>query len=732
MKLKSLRSKLVISVSALVIGSGLIISLLETNRLSKSLQDAAVTQGEYLSRAVALEATNKILINDLISLQNLLNYQLESHPTLAYLFVSKDSQILAHTFSEGIPRNLIGINTPKSNEKGNFKRISTNEGENYLDIAWPIFSGKAGALRIGLSEKPYRLQVIKLWLQMTAITLGILIFALSASFFFINRITRPLSALAEAAENIDERNLELSLKPAGRDEVGRLATSFNNMVRRIRDRTQRIEKDAIELDRAYRQTSSSFEIIQKIGAQTSLKDVSSYLICKFQDLVACSELALFIFSSNQETLFVLSNDKTSTLERNCYESALSILIQLDGITFININSIDSRLVPDSFHSATQISAFPVYHEDQFLGALLVACQGNCSCDIKELDVIHLILNHSSGAIKRALSHEEEMNNIQTCINVTTEYCGIVGKDPQMQTIYKLIEDIAPTDTTVLIHGGSGTGKELVANAIHKTSLRNNKPFVIINCSAYPATLLESELFGHEKGAFTGAVRQKAGRFEQAHEGTVFLDEIGEIPPSAQIKLLRVLQTQKFERVGGEHTLTVDVRILAATNKDLLQEVKSGHFREDLYYRLNVIPIQLPPLSKRRNDIPLQARYFMRRFAIEQGKDIDEFSSEAMRLLLDYPWPGNVRELENSIEHAVVLAKGNQIEVSDLPPTLQYAPSAVATGTKSTIMANEAKLLKEALDECGWNKKQAALRLGISRSTLYRKLRKYQIKPPTIH
>ena len=732
MKLKSLRSKLVISVSALVIGSGLIISLLETNRLSKSLQDAAVTQGEYLSRAVALEATNKILINDLISLQNLLNYQLESHPTLAYLFVSKDSQILAHTFSEGIPRNLIGINTPKSNEKGNFKRISTNEGENYLDIAWPIFSGKAGALRIGLSEKPYRLQVIKLWLQMTAITLGILIFALSASFFFINRITRPLSALAEAAENIDERNLELSLKPAGRDEVGRLATSFNNMVRRIRDRTQRIEKDAIELDRAYRQTSSSFEIIQKIGAQTSLKDVSSYLICKFQDLVACSELALFIFSSNQETLFVLSNDKTSTLERNCYESALSILIQLDGITFINKNSIDSRLVPDSFHSATQISAFPVYHEDQFLGALLVACQGNCSCDIKELDVIHLILNHSSGAIKRALSHEEEMNNIQTCINVTTEYCGIVGKDPQMQTIYKLIEDIAPTDTTVLIHGGSGTGKELVANAIHKTSLRNNKPFVIINCSAYPATLLESELFGHEKGAFTGAVRQKAGRFEQAHQGTVFLDEIGEIPPSAQIKLLRVLQTQKFERVGGEHTLTVDVRILAATNKDLLQEVKSGHFREDLYYRLNVIPIQLPLLSKRRNDIPLQARYFMRRFAIEQGKDIDEFSSEAMRLLLDYPWPGNVRELENSIEHAVVLAKGNQIEVSDLPPTLQYAPSAVATGTKSTIMANEAKLLKEALDECGWNKKQAALRLGISRSTLYRKLRKYQIKPPTIH
>ena len=186
MKLKSLRSRLIISVSTLVIGSGLIISLLETNRFSNSLHESAITQGEYLSRAVALEATNKILINDLISLQNLLNYQLESHPALAYLFVIKDGQILAHTFSEGIPRNLIGINTPKSNEKGNFKRISTNEGERYLDIAWPIFSGKAGVLRIGLSEKPYRTEIAKLWLQMTAITLGILLLACSSASCLLN------------------------------------------------------------------------------------------------------------------------------------------------------------------------------------------------------------------------------------------------------------------------------------------------------------------------------------------------------------------------------------------------------------------------------------------------------------------------------------------------------------------------------------------------------------------
>jgi two-component system response regulator HydG len=325
-----------------------------------------------------------------------------------------------------------------------------------------------------------------------------------------------------------------------------------------------------------------------------------------------------------------------------------------------------------------------------------------------------------------------MLNIKRHIDVTTEYCGIVGKDPNMQTIYKLIEDIAPSDTTVLIQGESGTGKELVAGAIHQKSLRKDKPFIVINCSAYPATLLESELFGHEKGAFTGAVRQKIGRFEQAHGGTVILDEIGEIPPSAQIKLLRVLQTQKFERIGGEQTLSVDVRIIAATNKNLLQEVKDGNFREDLYYRLNVIPINLPPLRKRHNDIPLQARYFMRRFAAEQGKDIDELSPEAMRLLLDYPWPGNVRELENSIEHAVVLAKGNRIQVSDLPSALHYATSPVMTGPQGTIMENEAKLLKEVLQECNWNKKQAARRLGISRNTLYRKLRKYQISLSTIH
>jgi two-component system response regulator HydG len=722
-----------ISVSTLVIGSGLVISLLETRRFSNSLREAAVRQGEYLSQELALETTNKILTNDLIALRTMLDNHLSSHPSVAYLFVVKDGQILAHTFSGGFPKRLIDLNAPKNKDLGNFKRIVNHEGEYFLDIAWPIFSEKAGVLRIGLSEAPYRAAIANLWLQMTAITLGILLLALSASFLFIKRITRPLSALAEAAENIDEGNLQLCLEPSGRDEVGRLTSSFKHMVGRLRNYTKRIEQNALELDRAYRQTISSFEIIQRIGAQTNLKDVSSYLIMKFRELVSCSEFVLCIFSSDQNALFTFSEHGFKTLPKNAFEAVIPELRQIDGITFINKNAFNLPNLPAAFQSAAQTAAFPLNHENQLLGVLLVACPGNCQCETKELEVIHLILNHSAGAIRRAVSHEEEMLQIQSRLAANTEYCGIVGKDSKMQSIYKLIEDIAPTDTTVLIQGESGTGKELVAHAIHQNSLRKDKPFIVINCSAYPATLLESELFGHEKGAFTGAVRQKIGRFEQANEGTVFLDEIGEIPPSAQIKLLRILQTQKFERVGGEKTLTVTVRILAATNKNLLQQVKDGNFREDLYYRLNVIPIHLPLLKKRRNDIPLLARHFLKRYAAEQGKNLREFSPEAMRLLLDYPWPGNVRELENSIEHAVVLAHGNRIEVADFPSILRHHKSSpAADDAPGTIMENEANLLKEALEDCGWNKKQAAHRLGISRNTLYRKLKKYQLTPPTIH
>ena len=728
----NLRSKLLLTISALVIGSGLLISLLVIHRYSRSLRESAIAQGEYHAQSLAFEATDKILINDLVALQKLLNYNLENHPAIAYLMISRDDQVLAHTFTDGIPIALISANTIENSEQRNFQRIRSISGQYFLDIAWPIFSGKAGVLRLGLSEKPIESQIKKLWLDMVALTLGILILALAVSFLLIKRFTQPLRALAEAAEEIDEGNLEVRVALKGNDEVGRLASAFNHMISRIRDFTGRLERNTLELDRAHRQTRSSLDIIQKIGEQAELNDVCSYLIQKFQEIVACHQLIMLVLSKNLEFLFLFAEGNRRVLSKEAFDKALPFLKGSEGITFIKKNALKPPLVPEGFQPAARMAVFPINHESQLLGAMLIACPGGCKCDTKELEVIDLILHQTAGAIRRAAAHEEEKRELENRIDVTTEFNGIVGKDPKMQTIYKLIEDIAPTEATVMIQGESGTGKELISRAIHKNSLRKDEPFVVINCSAYPSTLLESELFGHEKGAFTGAVRQKIGRFEQAHGGTVFLDEIGEVPASSQIKLLRVLQTQKFERLGGEKTLSVDVRIISATNKNLIQEVKRGNFREDLYYRLNVIPLNLPPLRKRRNDIPLQARYFLRRFADEQGQDVREFSSEAMRILLDYPWPGNVRELENSIEHAVVLAKGTYIEVSDLPAALRQEINQASMDGRSTITENEAKLLKEALEESNWNKKEAARRLGISRNTLYRKLKKYQINPPTLH
>ena len=443
-------------------------------------------------------------------------------------------------------------------------------------------------------------------------------------------------------------------------------------------------------------------------------------------------MALVVFNSRADEAFVTTDRGTLPLAADAAGVAHAVFGALTGISFIKKESLAGVPLPLEMQAARQLAVLPFHHQQELLGAMIIGCPVECTCVTKELDVIELILKQTSGALRRAVLHEEEIRDLRARIEPTAEFSGLIGKDPKMQVIYKLIEDVAPTDATVLIQGESGTGKELVARAIHQHSPRREKPFVVINCSAYPSTLLESELFGHEKGAFTGASRRRAGRFEQAHGGTVFLDEIGEISQTAQIKLLRVLQSQKFERIGGEQTLSVDVRILAATNKNLLEQVKAGKFREDLFYRLNVIPIQLPPLRDRQNDIPLLAKNFLRAFSERQKKDLREFSSEAMRIIMNHRWTGNVRELENTIEHAVVLAKGSVVEGVDLP-LLVTGPAAQSTPAPSkTITGNEARLLREVLEECNWNKTEAAQRLGISRSTLYEKIKKYQLNPPTVH
>ncbi|MBU2512205.1 sigma-54 dependent transcriptional regulator [bacterium] len=339
---------------------------------------------------------------------------------------------------------------------------------------------------------------------------------------------------------------------------------------------------------------------------------------------------------------------------------------------------------------------------------------------KQCEVIDLIATPS----KRHPVRKEEVD-YQT--NVVSQFEQIVGKDPKMQVVYRLIQDVAVTNTTVMIQGESGTGKELVARAIHRLSSRHDKPFIVINCSAFPETLLESELFGHEKGAFTGADKTRAGRFEQADGGTVFLDEIGDISPQAQVKLLRVLQTQKLKRLGGDQILSVDIRVITASNKNLKDQVKEKKFRADLFYRLNVIPMYLPALRNKRNDIPLLANHFLERLALEFGKDIHDFAPGAMRQLLDYDWPGNTRELEHCLEYAVVLAKGNRIEVKDLPFALDESHSLNEDGSNNDSLAeNEKQHIRQIMESSCWNKKEAAERLGISRSTLYEKIKRYHL------
>jgi len=320
---------------------------------------------------------------------------------------------------------------------------------------------------------------------------------------------------------------------------------------------------------------------------------------------------------------------------------------------------------------------------------------------------------------------------------------LVGQSPAIRQIYAVVEKVANTPSTVLISGESGTGKELIARALHENSNRHAGPFIKINCAAIPKTLMESELFGYDKGAFTGAVGAKPGRFELAHGGTLFLDEIGEIPIEMQVKLLRVLQESEFERVGGIKTIKVDVRLVTATNRDLLEEIGAGNFREDLFYRLNVVPIQIPPLRERREDIPLLADHFIAKFNERLKKQIVAISPEAVEQLVAYNWPGNIRELENLMERTILFCEGPEIRVSDLPPeivgvavpastaTTDEGPRPAAGSLKEAVRAEtervERELIQRALDATGGNVTQAARKLKISRKSLQTKMKELGLR-----
>lgn len=306
--------------------------------------------------------------------------------------------------------------------------------------------------------------------------------------------------------------------------------------------------------------------------------------------------------------------------------------------------------------------------------------------------------------------------------------SIIGESRPMLELLDMITYVAPTEATVLVYGESGTGKELVAEALHQNSERSTKPFIKVNCAALAESLLESELFGHEKGAFTGADKRREGKFVQADGGTLFLDEIGETSQAMQVKLLRVLQEQELQRVGGEETICVDVRIVAATNRDLEYEVKEGNFREDLYYRLNVVMLAVPALRERAGDIPLLVNYFVEKFAEKNRRTVTRVTRDCLALLEDYPWPGNVRELENAIERGVILMRGDELTEKSLPLSIQkHQPENQPKQVQQpcSLYESEKMHILETLKETGGNKSEAARRLGITRKTLQSKLSKYE-------
>ncbi len=334
-------------------------------------------------------------------------------------------------------------------------------------------------------------------------------------------------------------------------------------------------------------------------------------------------------------------------------------------------------------------------------------------------------------VRRALEHEqlrEENRKLHEELRARFKFEGIVGSSPKMQEVLRVAAAVAPTDATVLIYGETGTGKEILARSIHYQSPRAQGPFVAINCGAIPETLLETELFGHEKGAFTSAVASRVGKFEAADGGTIFLDEVGDMSPAMQVKLLRVLQERTFERVGGNKPVRVDVRVIAATNKDLRQAIRDGRFREDLFYRLSVVPIELPPLRERVEDIPLLAQHFLEKYRQKYGKPVTGFTAQAVRKMRRYPWPGNVRELEFAVERAVILSRTSEIWAEDL--WLGGLGGEPGEERLPTLAEVERQHIVRVLQHTEWNLEEAAKVLGVSVAQLRRRLEQHGVAPPT--
>jgi len=490
-----------------------------------------------------------------------------------------------------------------------------------------------------------------------------------------------------------------------------------------------------ELEKANNKLKTLFEISKQLAAISSLADLINHIY----------GTGVKIFP-NSETVFLLFNeDMSGFLSLKACDANLAVPVNLlvirlknerrmeELIHFLNqlkeadIFNLKDRNLPAPiqmlFNNYASGFGIPIFMRQQCIGYFQVCSNQHIIYDPEDRQFFHALFAQVGSHIRRLILHDAEIGQLRQQVVGRISFGEIIGQSQAMQKIYDKINLVASSDATVLITGENGTGKELVAKAIHRIGHQRKGPFVVANCAAYAPTLLESELFGHDKGAFTGAVRQKKGRIERAEGGTLFLDEIGNITLETQVLLLRFLQNHRFERVGGEETIKVNVRVLAATNMNLQEEVNAGRFRSDFYYRLNVVTLHLPPLRERKEDIPLLAQHFLKKYSLLEGKKVPKFDPDDMHLLLDYPWPGNVRQLENAISHAVILCQGAVINKYHLP---KFLTESVDEPITTALTENERRLILRVLRECNGNKHETARRLQISRSTLYSKINRFKL------
>ncbi len=515
----------------------------------------------------------------------------------------------------------------------------------------------------------------------------------------------------------------------------------------IRTNAAKMADSSAPSSRQVSELSLLYEISCLLDQSLNLREVVNPVLEAMAEKLAIQLATLTLLNRQSgaimiEAAYGLSDQQAS---RGRYELGEGVTGQviLNGKPMIIPKTAESPLFLDRTtrgkRGNTSFVCVPIKMGQDVIGALSIdrtySEEINLDDDVRILTIIASMISQAVKLRQAAQEEqerlEEENERLRRELKDRFRPSNIIGNSHEMQIVYDQIAQVSHSPATVLIHGETGTGKELVAHAIHYNSDRSDKPFVKAHCAALPETIIESELFGHEKGAFTGATSDRKGRFELAHGGTLFLDEIGDIPATIQIKLLRVLQEREFERIGGTKTIKVNVRVITATNKDLLALVNQGKFREDLYYRLHVFPIYVPPLRKRKADIVLLADFFLGKYAKESGREIRRLSSAVIDMLMSYHWPGNVRELENVIERSVLVAEGDVIHPHHLPPTLQTADTGGNPPTsdlKTLVDLYERDLIKDALKSSRGNVAAAARSLGTTQRILGYKVSKYNIAP----